>query len=87
VQGGRKKRDFQFCFSDDVARITITPGPVARQHGVQIAELLGLFQGRVPDATSNASGLKLAVTPDRWSAGHALFDILNNRLLVAESSW
>jgi hypothetical protein len=51
--------------------------------GEQIAGFLGLFQGCVPDATSNAIGLKLAVAPDRWSAGHALFDIVSSRLLVA----
>jgi hypothetical protein len=59
------------------------PGPYERNMGEQIAGLLGLFQGRVPDATSNAGVLTLAVTPDRWSAGHALFDILYDRLLVA----
>jgi hypothetical protein len=59
------------------------PGPYERNMGDQIAELLGLFQGRVPDATSNAIVLKLAVTPERWSAGHALFDILHDRLLTA----
>jgi hypothetical protein len=62
---------------------TSHPGPYERNMGDQIAGLLGLFQGCMPDATSNASGLRLAVTADRWSAGHALFDILDNRLDVA----
>lgn len=62
---------------------TSHPGPYERNKGDQIAGLLGLFRGSVPDFTSNASGLKLAVTPERWSAGHALFDILDNRLDVA----
>jgi len=26
---------------------------------------------------------EVAVTPNRWSAGHALFDIVNDRLLMA----
>ncbi len=59
------------------------PGPYERNMGDEVAGLLGLFQGRVPDATSNAIVLQLVVTPERWSAGHALFDILHDRLLVA----
>ncbi len=68
----------------DLEQFPITPpGPYEKNMGKQIAGLLGLFQGCVPDATSNAIGLKLALTPDRWSAGHALFDILNDRLHAA----
>jgi hypothetical protein len=59
------------------------PGPYETNMGERIAGLIGLFQGRVPDTISNAAVLKLTLMPDRWSAGHALFDILSHRLLVA----
>jgi hypothetical protein len=56
-------------------------GPYERNMGDKIVGLLELFRGRVPDATSSAVTLQLASTPERWSAGHALFDILFQRLL------
>jgi hypothetical protein len=59
------------------------PGPYERNMGEEIAGLVRLFQGRVPDPASNARVLELAVTPGRWSAGHALFDILRDRFLPA----
>jgi hypothetical protein len=59
------------------------PGPYERQMGEYIAGLLLLFQGRVPDRESNVRVLELATTPSRWSAGHALFDLVRDRLLAA----
>jgi hypothetical protein len=58
------------------------PGPYERQMGEYIAGLLRLFLGRVPDPESNARVLQLATTPSRWSAGHALFDLVRSRLLA-----
>ena len=58
-------------------------GPYPRQMGASIASLLKLFQGKVPDAETNAHVLELAVTLDRWSAGHALFDVVRGRNLAA----
>jgi hypothetical protein len=37
----------------------------------------------VPDAESHARTAELAATPNRWSAGHALFDEIRDRLLAA----
>jgi hypothetical protein len=59
------------------------PGPYERQMGRLIAALLKLFSGRVPDAESNARVLELASDPSRWSAGHAVFDEVRDRLLAA----
>jgi hypothetical protein len=59
------------------------PGPYERQMGGYIAGLLRVFVGRVPDAESNTRVLELATTPDRWSAGHAVFDEVRHRLLGA----
>jgi hypothetical protein len=51
--------------------------------GASIAKLLQLFHGKVPDAESNSRVLELAVTPAKWSAAHALFDVVRTRYLVA----
>ena len=59
------------------------PGPYERQMGRLIAALLRLFSDRVPDAESNARVLELASDPTRWSAGHAVFDEVRDRLLAA----
>src|SRR5262249_13219690 len=59
------------------------PGPYERQMGGYIADLLRVFVGRVPDAESNTRVLELATTPDRWSAGHAVFNEARHRLLGA----
>jgi hypothetical protein len=59
------------------------PGPYERQMGGFIAGLFRLFGGRVPDAESNGRVLELADTPNRWSAGHAVFDEVRYRLLAA----
>ncbi len=61
-------------------------GPYARQMGASIANLLKLFQGKVPDAETNAHVRELAVTLDQWSAGHALFDVVRSRSLAAMST-
>ena len=58
-------------------------GPSERQMGRLIVGLLRVFTGRVPDAESNACVAELAATPARWSAGHAVFDEVRRRLLVA----
>ena len=62
---------------------TSHPGPYERQMGEFIAGLLRLFRGRVPDSESNSSVLDLAAIPDKWSAGHKLFDEVRHRLLAA----
>jgi hypothetical protein len=64
----------------------IHAGPYERQMGGFIAALLRLFHGRVPDSDSNARVTELAETPDRWSAGHALFNAVRGRLLAADGS-
>jgi hypothetical protein len=51
--------------------------------GQTIAGLLRLFHGRVPDAESAARVAELAATPDRWSAGHAVFREVRRRCLAA----
>jgi hypothetical protein len=51
--------------------------------GECIVGLLQLFQGRVPDAESNARVTELAMNQDRWSAGHAVFDEVRKRTLWA----
>ena len=48
--------------------------------GKMIVNLLELFKGRVPDAESNRCVLELAKVPERWSAGHAVFDEIRRRL-------
>lgn len=53
------------------------------QMGKTIAGLLRLFSGRVSDEESNHAVLELVSTPSRWSAGHAVFDEVRERLLVA----
>jgi hypothetical protein len=59
------------------------PGAYERQMGQGIAGLIRLFHGCVPDPESHARVLELATTPNRWSAGHALFDQIRGRLLAA----
>ena len=51
--------------------------------GKCIARLLRLFTERVPDTQSNARVLELAITPQSWSAGHAVFGAVRDRLLEA----
>ena len=68
----------------DIHRFPVSnPDTYEREMGLVIAALLVLFVGRVPDPKSNARVLELANTPDRWSAGHAVFDEVRNRLLAA----
>jgi hypothetical protein len=61
---------------------TSHPGPYELQMGGFIAALLRLFAGRVPDSESNTRVLELASDPARWSAGHAVFDEVRQRLLA-----
>jgi hypothetical protein len=49
--------------------------------GQSIASLLRAFKGRVPDLESNGCVLALAEMPERWSAGHKVFDEVRRRLL------
>ncbi|MCA8994943.1 MAG: hypothetical protein KDA69_08030 [Planctomycetaceae bacterium] len=58
------------------------PSPYPRQMGASIAALLRLFEGKVPDADSNAFTLELALNDDRWSTGHAFRDVVRGRLLA-----
>jgi hypothetical protein len=59
------------------------PGPYERGMGKIVARLLDLFRDRVLDADSAAHVAELAATPDRWSAGHAMFDEVRRRTLAA----
>jgi hypothetical protein len=59
------------------------PGPYECQMGGIITRLLRVFAGRVPDAESHARVAELVADPARWSAGHAAFDEVRRRLLVA----
>jgi hypothetical protein len=74
------------AFLDIYAFPTGHPGPYELSMGRTIAALLQLFAGRVPDSESNARVLELASEPARWSAGHAVFDEVRRRLLVALDS-
>lgn len=51
--------------------------------GASIAKLLTLFRGKVPDRETNDYALELVATVDRWSAAHALFDVVRGRYLAA----
>jgi len=57
------------------------PGPYERGMGRTIAALLRVFRDRVGDSESAAKVAELAGTPDRWSAAHAVFDEVRDRLL------
>jgi hypothetical protein len=57
------------------------PCPYERQMGDQLAALLRVFDGLVPDAESHAHVSELATCPEYWSAGHAVFDEIRDRLL------
>lgn len=59
------------------------PGPYERQMGGYIVGLLRVVAGRVPDTESHACVADLAANPNRWSAGHAVFDEVRRRLLAA----
>ncbi len=60
------------------------PGPYERQMGELIAGILRVFSDRVPDRESHDHVLRLALAPDHWSAGHAVFDEIRHRLLRCE---
>jgi hypothetical protein len=64
-------------------RETRSPSPYAAQMAASIAGLLRLFDGKVPDPESNARVLEVAVTPQLWGAGHAVRDVIRDRLLAA----
>jgi len=70
-------------FPDIHGHPAVHPGPYETQMGRSIAALLRQFSGGVPDAESNARVLELAVAPDRWSAGHDVFDEVRRRQLAA----
>ena len=50
--------------------------------GKVIGRLLDLFNDRMPDAECAAHVAELAATPERWSAGHAVFDEVRGRMLA-----
>ena len=62
------------------------PGPYERQMGAIIANLLRVFEGRVPDAETHACVLALANCPSCWSAGHAVFDEVRERYLCVNEA-
>jgi hypothetical protein len=51
--------------------------------GEIIARLLQVFDGHVQDAESHARVVELVASPSLWSAGHAVFDEVRRRLLIA----
>jgi hypothetical protein len=75
------------AFPDINKYVERQPCPYEREMGLQIAGLLRLFVGRVPDVESNERVLELVATPGRWSAGHAVFDEVRRRLLVASRKY
>jgi hypothetical protein len=60
------------------------PERIDRHIGSDIAGLLAVFAGRVPDAESYARALELANAPERWSGGHAVFDAIRHRSLAID---
>jgi hypothetical protein len=68
----------------DIKKFPVShPGPYERQMGESIVGLLSLFQGRLPDSESHSRVLELSCTPDKWSAGHKVFDEVRHRLPAA----
>ncbi len=61
-------------------------GCYERRMGECIVELIDLFAGRVVDVESREQVRQLAETPERWSAGHAVFDEIRRRLLEADKA-
>jgi len=62
---------------------TVRPGAYELQMGLSIVRLVNLFASVVVDRESNRATCRLAADPERWSAGHAFFDEIRNRLFVA----
>jgi len=54
--------------------------------GEMFVRMLELFKGRVPDDETTAWVLRLAFMSSKWTAGHAVFDKVRNRLLKANES-
>jgi hypothetical protein len=54
--------------------------------GDSIVRLLNLFVGRLPDAECHKCVTELAANPSRWSAGHAMFNVIRKDLLIAMDS-
>lgn len=63
------------------------PGAYELQMGRSIGSVLSVFTGRVPDALSHDQVSKLIGSPQYWSAGHAVFDEVRNRLLACQNAW
>lgn len=59
------------------------PGPYERAMGRYIVRILDAFTGLLPDAESHACVRELVADPNRWSAGHAVFNEVRRRYLVA----
>jgi hypothetical protein len=61
-------------------------GPYERNMAGTITALLRLFKDRLPDPETNLRVLELSINMDHWSAGHAVFDCVRNRLVSAIDS-
>jgi hypothetical protein len=59
------------------------PGAYELQMGHSIARLVLLFAPVSADLESNGQTYRLASSPEYWSAAHAVFDEIRNRLLAA----
>ncbi|MBX9693667.1 MAG: hypothetical protein K2Z81_14865 [Cyanobacteria bacterium] len=72
-------------FSIDFSKFPVANvGPYERSMGANIRRLVLVFEGRVPDSETNQQLLKLLACPEQWTAGHAVFDWVRNRLLDAD---
>lgn len=70
-------------FPDPAEFATSRPGPYEESMGETIVRLLRALSRCSPDRESNACVAELAANPERWSAGHAFFDEVRDRLLDA----
>lgn len=74
------------AFPDIHAFPACDPNPNDRNMAELIAKLLALFKDRVPDPECHQAVTELVRTPERWSAGHKVFDEVRDRALAAIKS-
>jgi hypothetical protein len=72
-----------FPHLDDLRWTKSAPGPYERQMGRALTKTLELFAMHVPDSESNGVLCELSKAPTKWSAGHAVYDELRRRYLLA----
>jgi len=62
------------------------PGPYEREMGRKIVFLLKELQKASPDKEASEVVLELAESEERWTAAHAVFDFIRDRLLKVSKS-